>query len=142
MFWSDVNDTRGFHIFDTETYELEFIENPFNIFEKIDYNDTNYKDFDYSIVENKNVKVVIQNRTNQSDYELFISEILKRNIIDLKIVENNDINDSKINLVEFECGDTLGILNKYIDEADFKVNKNIIKKIISDTYREALEIEV
>ena len=37
--WSDYKDPRGFHIFDTETRELEFIKNPYEIFHKIYYDD-------------------------------------------------------------------------------------------------------
>ena len=29
MFWNDVNDTRGFHIFDTESLELTPVNNPY-----------------------------------------------------------------------------------------------------------------
>ena len=32
MYWTDVNDTRGFHIFDTETLTLTPINNPINYF--------------------------------------------------------------------------------------------------------------
>ena len=45
MFWNDVDDKRGFHIFDTETNELEFIENPYTIFERIYYEDNNHRTF-------------------------------------------------------------------------------------------------
>ena len=37
--WSDYKDPRGFHIFDTETRELEFIQNPYEMFYKIYYDD-------------------------------------------------------------------------------------------------------
>ena len=37
--WSDYDDPKGFHIFDTETKKLEFVKNPYNMFEKIWYND-------------------------------------------------------------------------------------------------------
>ena len=40
MYWNDAGDIRGFNIFDTETYEMEFIENPYNMFEKVYYEDT------------------------------------------------------------------------------------------------------
>jgi hypothetical protein len=32
MFWNDVNDTRGFHIFDTETLTHEPVNNPYRMF--------------------------------------------------------------------------------------------------------------
>lgn len=142
LYWSDVNDKRGFHIFNTNTYENEFIENPYNMFEKIYYNDEDYKNFDYSLIEGKNVKVIVNQKTDESNYELFISEIIKRNIIDLKIVENLDVNDSLVNINELQCEDTLAVLNKYIEQAEFKLDKNTMMKIISDTYKEALEMEL
>ena len=46
MFWNDVNDPRGFHIFDTETLEHTQVNNPYRIFYNIYYEDTNYKLFD------------------------------------------------------------------------------------------------
>jgi hypothetical protein len=133
---------RGFHIFDTETYELEFIENPNNLFCRIYYSDTDYKTFDFSIVQNKNVKIVIQQKSNQSDYDRFINEMLKQDIIDLKIVETIDVNDDLVNASDLDCEDTLSTLNKYIEQSDFKLDKNFIRKILFDTYKEAYELEV
>ena len=43
MFWNDVNDTRGFHIFDTDTLTHTPINNPYKLFYNIYYEDTNYK---------------------------------------------------------------------------------------------------
>ena len=40
MTWSDYGQTKYFHIFDTETREIEAIPNPYTIFEKLMYNDT------------------------------------------------------------------------------------------------------
>ena len=45
--WSDYNCPKGFHIFDTETRELERIENPLKIFKKFMYDDTKYN-YDHS----------------------------------------------------------------------------------------------
>ena len=47
MNWSDCNDKKGFHLFNTETLELEFIENPYTLHHKILYDDTltNYDDY-------------------------------------------------------------------------------------------------
>ena len=142
MFWSDVNDKRGFSIFDTETYEIEFIENPYYMYEKIYYSDLDYKKFDFSTLENKNVKVLVQQRTNQLQYEKFISEILKRNIVDLKISETVDLESERVDIINIDSEDTLSILNKYIEDADFNLNKNKVKKILQDVYKEAIELEI
>ena len=50
IYWNDYEDPRGFHIFDTETRELERIVNPYRIFEKVYYDDTttDYTDYDMS----------------------------------------------------------------------------------------------
>jgi len=46
MFWNDVLDTRGFHIFDTKTIEHKPVNNPYRLFYNIYYEDTNYKLFE------------------------------------------------------------------------------------------------
>lgn len=37
--WEDWNDWRGFHVYDTETGEMEAVENPYCLFDKFDYDD-------------------------------------------------------------------------------------------------------
>jgi hypothetical protein len=39
MTWADWNDPKGFHIFDTNTRDMEFIQNPFAMFHKVSYDD-------------------------------------------------------------------------------------------------------
>ena len=40
IYWNDWQDPKGFHIYDTETRELERIVNPYSIYEKIYYDDS------------------------------------------------------------------------------------------------------
>ena len=67
MFWNDVNDTRGFHIFDTETTEHSPVNNPYKIFYNVYYEDTPYQLFDASEYKDKIVKVIVRkkNRTEK-----------------------------------------------------------------------------
>ena len=58
MYWNDVDDPRGFHIFDTETFKLEFIQNPHTMFEKIYYDDTDVKSFDAENLKDKILKII------------------------------------------------------------------------------------
>ena len=140
MYWTDVNDTRGFHIFDTETLTQTPINNPYKLFYNIYYEDTNYKLFNATEYENKIVKVVVRKKSNPKDFEKFIDKLYTVGVQELKIVENFDIHESE----EFEVDDdenTISILNRYIDESEFEFDKNIIKGIFQDLYRQACEVE-
>ena len=140
MFWTDVNDTRGFHIFDTETLELTPVNNPYKLFHNIYYEDTNHKLFNAKEYENKIVKVIVRKKSSPKDFEKFIDKLYSAGIHDLKIVENFVIQECE----DFEISEeenTLSILNRYIEEAEFELDKSIIKKIFEDLYREACEVE-
>ena len=141
MFWNDVNDVRGFHIFDTETQELEFVGNPFNIFEKFYYDDTPYQLFDASNLKDKIVKVIVRTKSDQLSFEKFIDKIHKAGASDVKIVENFSVDDDDVDFEDGKCEDTLTFLNKYIDDSDFNLDKDIVKKLMRDVYREACEME-
>ena len=141
MFWNDVDDTRGFHIFDTDTYELEYFKNPYNMFERVYYEDNNYKKFDTSYLEEKIVKVVVRQKSNQLKFDKFIDKILKANPLDLKVVEIIDVNDGDVDCEEISTEDTMSILDKYVEEAEFNLDKMIVKKLLRDVYKEALEME-
>jgi len=140
MYWTDVNDTRGFHIFDTETLTHTPVNNPYKLFYNIYYEDTPYQLFDASEYENKIVKVIVRKKSKPKDFEKFIDKLYTAGIQELKIVENFDIQESE----DFEITEeenTLSILNRYIDEAEFSYDKNIIKGIFQDLYQQACEVE-
>jgi len=44
-------------------------------------------------------------------------------------------------LSQDECEDTLTILNKYIDDSDFDLDKDIVKQLMKEVYQEACELE-
>jgi DNA repair exonuclease SbcCD nuclease subunit len=140
MYWNDVNDTRGFHIFDTNTLEHTAINNPYKLFYNVYYDDTNYKLFNTSIYKNKIVKVIVRKKSKIKEFEKFIDKLYASGVQDLKIIENFEIQESE----EFDINEdenTLSILNRYIEESEFDLDKNIIKNIFQDLYREACEVE-
>jgi DNA repair exonuclease SbcCD nuclease subunit len=141
MFWNDYNDQRGFNIFDTETYKLEHIQNPYTIFQKIYYEDTDINEIDSVNITDKFVKLIVKKKTNQKLYDKFIDKLSKEKALEIKISEILDIDDSNFQCEETDIEDTLTILDKYIDESDFDLDKKISKQIIRDLYSEALEVE-
>ena len=140
MFWNDVNDTRGFTIFDTETLEHFYINNPYKLFSNIYYEDTPYQTFDFSEYESKIVKVIVRKKTKVKSFEKFIDKLYSVGVQDLKIVENFDIQEGE-NFEITEEESTMSILNRYIEESEFELDKNVIKGIFQNLYKQACEVE-
>jgi len=140
MFWNDVNDPRGFHLFDTETLEHTPINNPYKLFYNIYYEDTNHKLFNTTQYANKIVKVIVRKKTDQSNFDKFLDKLYSVGVQDLKIIENFDIQESEDFDID-EDENTLSILNRYIDESEFEFDKYVIKNIFQDLYRQACEVE-
>jgi DNA repair exonuclease SbcCD nuclease subunit len=140
MYWTDVNDTRGFHIFDTETLEHTPINNPYKLFYNIYYEDTPYQIFDATEYKNKIVKVIVRKKSKPKDFEKFIDKLYNVGVQELKIIENFEIQESEDFQVD-EDENTLSVLHRYIDDSEFNCDKNIIKTIIQDLYQQASQVE-
>ena len=140
MYWTDVNDTRGFHIFDTETFEHTPINNPYKLFYNIYYEDTPHQMFDVTEYVNKIVKVIVRKKSKQKEFDKFIDKLYKVGIQDLKIVENFDIQENEDFVIDEE-ENTISILNRYIDESECNFDKNVIKGIFQDLYKQSCEID-
>ena len=135
------NDTRGFHIFDTETLETTPIDNPYRMFYTIFYEDTNHQTFDTREYEDKLVKLVVRKKTDTKKFEKFVDKLYSANVADMKIVENYDFSGwyEKVD-DDIETEDTLSILNKYIKESEVDLDKNRIEILIGEVYQEACEL--
>ena len=140
MFWNDVNDPRGFHVFDTETAEHTPVDNPYSIFYNVYYEDTPHQLFDASEYKDKIVKVIVRKKTEQKKFEKFLDKLYSVGVHELKIVENFVIQDNEEFEVE-ETENTISILNRYIDESDMDCDKSVVKGILQKIYSEACEVE-
>lgn len=140
MFWNDVNDTRGFHIFDTETLEHIPVNNPYKLFYNIYYEDTPYQMVDFNEYENKIVKVIVRKKSNPKSFEKFIDKLYNSGVQDLKIVENFQIEEREDFSIE-EDENTLSILNRYVEESETIFDKKVINAILEEVYKKACEVE-
>jgi DNA repair exonuclease SbcCD nuclease subunit len=139
MFWTDVQNTRGFHIFDTETLEHTPVNNPYRLFYNIYYEDTDHQTFNTSEYENKIVKVIVRKKTDTKKFEKFIDKLYSVGVADLKIVENFQLMDCE-DFEADESEDTMSILSRYIDESETELNKTVIQSLIKEIYQEACEV--
>ena len=143
MTWADCDDPRGFHVFDTETFDLTFIQNPYTIHRKIYYNDSKlfYDDVlvqDFSEYKNKYVKLIVTEKKKDIVFDTFVDRLTKAGPHDVNIIE--DFTDTSITSGETidEADDTMTILDKYIENAEVDVDKNKLKSILREVYTEAL----
>ena len=146
MTWSDYDDPKGFHIFDTETRELEFIRNPYSMFQKWFYNDTAANPLeggiDFTKASGAIVKVVVKNKTNPYWFDMYISALEKAGALDIQVVEdhlNLQLEDDDDIIDEAE--DTLTILKNYANSITTNVETADLNKFLTDLYAEALTVE-
>jgi len=147
MSWSDYNDPRGFHVFDTETRELTFIRNPLTMFNKVHYHDQDktlddIMDVDFDHYKGSYVKLIVHSKTNPYWFDMFVDKIEKAGVLDLQVVDDNlnlQLEDDG-DLVN-EAEDTLTVLNKVVEQVDSRVDKKVLYNFLSSLYSEALSVE-
>ena len=147
MTWADYNDSRGFHIFDTNTRGLKFVENPYRMFHKINYDDSvqdfeHWKSYDYEQYKGSYVKIVVLNKQNPYLFDNVLDNLYKASPSDISVVEDfSDVlieNDPEI--ID-QAEDTMTILSKYIDGLTMNVDGDKLKTVMRELYVEALNVE-
>ena len=146
IYWNDWQDPKGFHIFDTETRELERIVNPYTLFEKIYYDDAgdDYSKHDFGKYREKYVKLIVVNKKDLYGFDQFVDKLLKADAHEVKIIEDfSDLDAENVSddIVE-NTEDTMTLLSKYIDELDVDLEKDRLKNIMRTLYNEAQDLEI
>jgi hypothetical protein len=147
MTWSDYGDEKGFHIFDTNTRELEFVKNPYQIFHKIVYDDkdkdlTFLDQFDFSHYEKTFVKIIVTNKTNPYMFDMFVEKLEKNNAHNIEVVDDH-LNMGYISeeSIISSAEDTISILTKNVQQIQNDIDKKKLEKMMIDLYHEAMSIE-
>lgn len=145
--WSDFDDPRGFHTFDCDTRELEYIENPLKIFHKIRYDDTRYPDhykFDFvcdkhspSDFKNAFVKVIVDKKNNPYAFDLFLGELEKAGVSDLQVVEDAiEVELQTDQQIAETADDTLSVIKSVVNDLSIsKKQKKSVNELMVDLYR-------
>ena len=142
--WQDYNDPRGFHLFDLDTRELGFIQNPYRMFERLEYNDKDQEpvDLDALDLQQKYVKLVVVNKTDFYKFDKFIQKLYNKGCHEIKIIEDmSEFSEGEIG-EEINLEDTLSVLSHYVDSIETDVDKEQIKTYMRTLYTEAVNIEV
>lgn len=144
MTWADFEDPRGFHIFDTGTRELQFIQNPFTIFSKIYYDDekVDTMTIDVSQYANQHLKLIVVNKKDFYKFDQFVERLYKTNPLELKIIEDlSEFESEALGDSNVDLEDTLTLLSQYVDNLDTDADKDRIKNLMKALYVEAQDFE-
>jgi DNA repair exonuclease SbcCD nuclease subunit len=146
--WTDYQDPRGFHVFDTDTRELEYIRNPYKMFHKIFYDDEG-KTFeevtgkDFSSYAGSCIKVVVQSKTNPYWFDIMLDKLYKVNPMSVSIVEDfTDITSIGDAALIDQAEDTMTILNNYIDTIEIAGDKKQLQDLLQDLHKDALNMDL
>lgn len=147
MTWSDYDCPRGFSVYDTKTKKLEFIRNPVEIFQKVDYDDSgkSTKDImkeDFSRFEGKIVKVIVNRRENKKGYDQYLDHIEKALAADIQVVDQTIHQMDKLVEVDEAKQSTLEIIVDSVKEFDNTNDKVALETLLKELYQEAVNMEV
>ena len=142
--FADLNENKGFHVFDTETREIEFIPNPYKMFHSVTYDDKDgpmdVDSYDCSCLQDSYIKLYVENKKHPYSFERFMDKLYDCGVAKITIVE--DIIDSewtKEEIVDL-AQDTVTLINNEIDAIEEVQDKARMKKLIKDLYMESISL--
>jgi DNA repair exonuclease SbcCD nuclease subunit len=148
MTWSDYNDDRGFHVFDTKTRSLEYIKNLLHLFQHHVYDDTDktmadvLSEVDNDRLRNCYVKLLVKNKTNPFWFDMVVERIEKNGVADLKISEDSTQLGVDLDETLDSTETTISIIQKYAAASvqDAMVLQEL-NNLLQELYTEAQSLE-
>lgn len=143
MCWQDYNDPKGYHIFDTESRDLDFVHCGLPIFVRLDYDDTKEMvPLESLDLRDCFIKLVVTNKTDLFKFDNYVQKLYSKGCYEIKIVEDmTEFSDGEIG-EEIDLEDTMDVLSNYIDSIETDADKDKIKQFIKSLYIEAINVEV
>ena len=140
MDFGDLDEVKGFHVLNTDTMELEFIQNPEKMFVRLVYDGVEEIP-DFSPVTGKYVKLQIKSKKDPNHYDKYIEKLYEANPEDVDPIEEYELlstlTEQDIDVTE----DTLSIIYKDIDNRPEITDKIGMKNLMNSLYIESHEIE-
>jgi len=143
MTWSDFDDPRGFHVFDTETGKMKYVQNPRRLFHKLWYDDTLEKPpIDATIYKGCFLKVVVTAKNDPVKFDQYMANLYAAGPADVRVVDDH-YNSQQLTDEELidQAEDTMAILGKYVASLEGTVDKVALTKLFQALHTEALNME-
>jgi hypothetical protein len=148
MTFSDIEETKGFHVLNTQDMSLSFIQNPQKMFYKLIYDDSDpeFKIPDFTQYNKTFLKLIVRHKKSPKTFDKYMKALYESEPHEVNIIEEyellNEIEVSSSNEDIDISQDTLKIIYKDVDDREFEnIEKDRLKKIITDLYLESFELE-
>lgn len=145
--WADHGEIRGFHIFDTKKRKLEFINNPYVIFHKIEYDDERdnidvLRNQDFSHLYGSYVKIIVKKKNNPYWFDLFFDAVETSGPVDIRVIDGMEQNISEGQEGEGSViMDTNEILKEYTSKLNLEDSqRKKLDELLRKLYDEALTV--
>ena len=144
--FADLNETKGFHVYDTDTREIEFIENPYKMFHSITYNDKDgpiefrHRVDTHAYLKDSYVKLFVEHKEHPYSFDRFMDKLYDAGVAKITIVEELNNSDWTQEEIVDLAQDTVTLINNEIDTMDEVKDKERMKRLVKDLYMESLSL--
>jgi DNA repair exonuclease SbcCD nuclease subunit len=139
--WADHDDPKGFHIFDTDTRQCEFIVNKERMFYQHVYDNGITEPISHEKVTDKHIKVIVKNRDDVKMFDDYLDQLHKLNYADIQVVESTFAVDNSVEFKADEATDIMTDMSKFVDTQITGHDPKEIMEELRDIHREALNME-
>jgi DNA repair exonuclease SbcCD nuclease subunit len=136
--FNDLNEPKGFHIFETSDHSIKYVENPLRIFTELTYDDSanQYDNPSFPHIKNTFVRVKVLKKGDPSMFDRYMDAVNSSGAHGVTVIEDKNSGIEISQEVDISK-DTLSIINQEIDQIEI-VNPNKLKTIIRELYMESL----
>lgn len=141
MTFTDLNERKGFHVLHTDTGEMEFVENPHQIFQEIEYDDsvTDYNMFNCSRYKNTFVRLKVKTKNRAIMFDNLLDRLNDAPAHSVTIVEHSEKKENKETVAIDVSKDTLSLICEEIDSMEGVVDPSRLKTLIREIYTESVQ---
>lgn len=136
--WGEAADKKGFHIFDVHSKDIEFIVNPYEIYQTLYVDETlKAREIDGSDFKDKFVRIFIDGNVKKKQLDILIDNI-GAFAHSIEVIEERQI---MVDSEEIEqLTDVHDIITSFLNFCEIdNLDKGVLEKMIYEIHREALE---
>ena len=85
LYWNDEGETRGFHFYDVDSGELEFVPNPNNMFHKIYYDEKKSRLINHTKYANTYIKLIVEGKSTPKKLTSLVDKLYQFGVHDVRM---------------------------------------------------------